>query len=266
MKRVRRLLFIGMNGHAGCEVVRGINAYCRQRGANWAYHYESNEGTEGIKRVKLAIEKWKAQVVIARAYHTPRVIKLLKQSGLPVVNISGVFETGLPTVVSDSVAVGRLAAQHFLDSGLRNFAFAAQTTELYSQRRLQGFAKRLSESGSACAAFTDKCNLLVESDWADNRRRMDAWLVSLKKPVALMCMTDLRGQEVACECQYLGLRVPDDVAIVGVGNEEFGALCTPPLSTVDPDMRRIGFEAARLLDHLVRGGAAAKADPRAATR
>ena len=74
----------------------------------------------------------------------------------------------------------------------------------------------------------------TEPNWAKNRRRMDQWLESLPKPVAILCIYDIRGQEIAMACQRLGINVPNEVAIVGVDNNEMTCqMCTPPLSSVD---------------------------------
>ena len=61
---------------------------------------------------------------------------------------------------------------------------------------------------------------VTETQWVKNRRRMSRWLLSLPKPVAIFCIYDLRGLEVARACRQLGLRVPEDVALVGMTDDE----------------------------------------------
>lgn len=80
------------------------------------------------------------------------------------------------------------------------------------------------------------------------------WLSKLPRPVGIMSCYDIRGQQVLDACRKLGLRVPDEVAVVGQHNDELLCdLCQPPLSSVIPDARRVGFEAAAMLDQLMQG-------------
>lgn len=81
------------------------------------------------------------------------------------------------------------------------------------------------------------------------------WIKRLPKPVGVMACNDMRGQQVLNTCRALGVAVPDEVAVIGVDNDE--VLCTlsdPPLSSVVPDTERIGYETATLLDRMMRGG------------
>ena len=78
------------------------------------------------------------------------------------------------------------------------------------------------------------------------------WLDSLPKPVGLMACNDLRARHVLEACQRLGLAVPGDVAVLGVDNDQLICeLTRPPLSSIDQSARRIGYEAAAILDRMM---------------
>ena len=80
------------------------------------------------------------------------------------------------------------------------------------------------------------------------------WLLGLPKPIGLMACNDMRGQQVLNACRAVGVLVPDDVAVIGVDNEE--VLCDlsdPPLSSVVPNTEKVGYEAAALLDEMMNG-------------
>ena len=82
-----------------------------------------------------------------------------------------------------------------------------------------------------------------------------AWLRSLEKPIGLMACNDIRAQQVLQCCEDAGIAVPDDVAVIGVDNDEvICGLCHPNLSSVDPNTRQIGYDAAALLDRMMAGG------------
>jgi LacI family transcriptional regulator len=90
--------------------------------------------------------------------------------------------------------------------------------------------------------------------WDEEQQHIAAWLQRLPKPVAVMCCHDDRGQQVLDACLRAALAVPDEVAILGVDNDEFLCnLSTPQLSSIDVDAARIGYEAAALLARLMRG-------------
>jgi LacI family transcriptional regulator len=80
------------------------------------------------------------------------------------------------------------------------------------------------------------------------------WLASLPKPVAIMACNDIRGQQVMNACRRLELLVPEEVAVIGVDNDEiFCELSEPPLTSVALDTSRIGYEAAALLERMMAG-------------
>jgi LacI family transcriptional regulator len=80
------------------------------------------------------------------------------------------------------------------------------------------------------------------------------WLLALPRPVGVMACYDIRARHVLDACRRVGLAVPDQVAVIGVDNDEFLCdLSDPPLSSVAPDTRRTGYEAAALLDRLMSG-------------
>jgi LacI family transcriptional regulator len=81
-----------------------------------------------------------------------------------------------------------------------------------------------------------------------------AWLKSLPKPVGIMACYDSRGQQVLDACRNAGFAVPDEVAVIGVDNDELLCeLASPPLSSVIPDAHRAGYAAAARLDRLMAG-------------
>jgi LacI family transcriptional regulator len=84
--------------------------------------------------------------------------------------------------------------------------------------------------------------------------RVAGWLKKLPKPLGLMACNDIRGQEVLSACRAAGITVPEEVAVIGVDNDEMLCeLSDPPLSSVSLDTERIGYEAAALLDQMIAG-------------
>jgi LacI family transcriptional regulator len=252
MERPRRLLVISGEGFYGRQIMSGIHAYCRTRGL-WEYHSEIDKGADTVEHCMFAIKQWKADAIIAQV-RTRQVERLVRRSGLPVVNCSAMFECEMPTVVNDNIAAGKMAAGHLLENGVRSFAFCALTSEMYTHKYFQGFTASLAEAGFGCEAFRDYCDSESEVDWVANRKRMQKWLRSLKKPIAILCVHGPRGLEVCQACRRLGISIPDEVAVIALDNDELLCqMCNPPLSSVDLDARRIGYESVRLIDRMLRG-------------
>jgi LacI family transcriptional regulator len=155
-------------------------------------------------------------------------------------------------VTSDSAAIAALAAAHLRERGLRHFGYCGDARFQWARRHGENFAAELRRSGFSCDTFPAS-----RRDAADRQReraRLAEWLRALPKPVGVMACYDIRGQQILDVCRATGLRVPDEVAVIGQHNDELLCdLCDPPLSSVIPDARRIGFHAAKLLDGLMRG-------------
>lgn len=176
-----------------------------------------------------------------------RTAELIRQSGIPAVNTSNVLlETGLMRVSSDDRAVGAMVADYYLARGFERFAFMPIRGHGYSDLRQEGFEQRLLAAGAEQPSLPQGSST---TDLAD-------WLGSLEPPVALMACNDRNARDVANICREIGRSVPQDIAIVGVDNDEI--MCEgfqPPLSSVALSTRLIGFRAAQRLEELLRDGA-----------
>jgi LacI family transcriptional regulator len=147
-----------------------------------------------------------------------------------------------PSVLPDNEAVGRLAAEHLAGCGLASFAYCG-TAAPSSAARWSGFQERLRALGHTCRQFD-----------LDQPGRLSRWLAALPVPAGVFVFNDQRAAAVLAACRQAGRRVPDELAILGVDNDELLARLTdPPLSSVDTNSRQVGYRAAALLDRLMRG-------------
>ncbi len=174
--------------------------------------------------------------------------------GKPVINVSGVLpELPIPRIGVNHLQVGALAASYLLDLGLRHFAFVGYPNHAFSTGRERGFRRTIARAGFTVERFLECDSTRWESKglwrWND---AMERWLITLPRPVGLFASHDLQGVQVSEVCRRSGLRVPEDVAIVGVDNDDLLCdLARPSLSSVALPAERMGFEAARLLDRLM---------------
>jgi len=188
---------------------------------------------------------------------TKRLVRTLASWRRPVVNVSSVFQ-GLPfpRVGVDDVRVGQLAAAHFLERGLRHFGFVGSPDYLLSTERGAAFCETVREAGYEAARYEARMHLGYDARgqrW-DLEPAGQQWLQALPKPVGVFVPTDLWGVQVAEACRRAALRVPEDVAILGVGDDDlYCELTRPRLSSVILPAEQIGHEAAALLDQMLAG-------------
>lgn len=193
----------------------------------------------------------------------------LRAAGRVVVNLSSRVDSkaaGLPAVVHDNRAAGRLAAEHLLSLGLRRLATMPNRSNRVRGQRIAGFVEAASEAGVACVTARE----LPGRDAGTRRsklRRMRRWLESLEPPTGLLLSEDVAAKDILPLAADCGLRVPEDMAVIGVNNDEL--VCEsldPPLSSVDMNGERMGYEAASLVMRLLDGAPPGSADRDPAAR
>lgn len=178
---------------------------------------------------------------------------LIKKLGVPTVQIGGQAIPDLPRVVTDNEAIAQMAARHFLQRGFRNFAYLGYGSMGWSRERGQAYIKALADAGYEChtmlAAQGEIHALGVCGPLA-------AWVKQLPKPVAIFACHDRAAMLAGHACAHVGCEMPDDVAILGVDNNAMECgFTSPPISSIMGSARRIGYQAAELLDRMMRGEA-----------
>ncbi|MFM9197489.1 MAG: XylR family transcriptional regulator [Planctomycetia bacterium] len=232
-------------------IIAGVARFARER-TRWSLYVEEDP----LQKLP-DLARWHGQGIIAN-FDDRRVARAIRGLGIPVVGVGGGYgwhgsASGMPDFDTDSAAIGRLGAEHLLACGFETFAFCGYprtTTSGWSEERAAAFAAVCTKAGRPCHTFTGRHGNARR--WADLQGELARWLTQLPKPLGLMACNDLRARHVLEACRTLGLRVPHDVAVIGVDNDEMICdLTDPPLSSIDPAARRIGYEAAALLDRLM---------------
>ena len=233
------------------EVVHGIRLF-GQRHANW--DFVTSPETHSIPVSSLT--GWDGDGVIAMV-SAETDLKVVQKLHCPVVNLSGALaNVALPRVRVDYERAGHLAAEHLLNRGFERFAFYGLKDTFFARSCLDGFRKRLQPHALDCSVYEDPSTSGVLRPWQHDNKTLENWLRSLKLPVGLMASHDPRAVMVVQACRRIGLRVPEDVAVIGFNNDiQSCEFCDPPLTSVARPGEKIGFEAAALLDRLLRGEA-----------
>jgi LacI family transcriptional regulator len=198
-------------------------------------------------------EKWRG--VISR-HTTPEMVAVCRELGIPLVDLNDTPPfPGVPKIRPDNVAIGHLGAEHFLERGFRHFAYCGFANESWSCDRRDGFVEALRLAGHGCELFDVEYPGVITPGWnASQTSSLVAWLRRLPRPTAIMTCVDVRGFQVLNAAHHAGLLIPEEIALLGVNNDTMRCeLSYPPLSSVALNSQQSGYDAAALLDRMIRG-------------
>jgi LacI family transcriptional regulator len=205
------------------------------------------------------LAKWRGDGILVRA-ETPKMVRVIKNMGLPAIDLRCWRSAGkIPGFDTDDVSVVRLAVDHLRDRGYTRFGFCGFGGANYSERRLSEMKRYVQSLGHSVAAYESPGPAHATTFGAEQSGMLDEkglarWLTSLDKPVGVLACNDIRAQQMLNACHDFQIHVPDEVAVVGVDNDDvICPLCSPPLTSVEPNTRRIGYEAASMLERMMRG-------------
>lgn len=227
------------------ELLQGVRSWVREHEAWTIRLTEQGRGAA----VPDWLQGWDGHGVIARVENV-RIAQQLRATGLPVIDVSAALpRLVFPRVATAAEGAAQLAATHLIERGLRHFAYCGDARFHWARRRGEAFAAATRLAGGRCAQFSPPPGAVD-----DDVNAIAHWLRSLPKPVGVLACLDLRGQQVLAACRQADLKVPDEVAVIGVHNDELLCeLCDPPLSSVIPNAQRAGYEAAGLLARAMAG-------------
>lgn len=190
--------------------------------------------------------------IIARA--TNELVRNAARARVPLVNIwSTAAASKTPSMLPDFHSCGQAAAEHRLQRGFRQFAFHGFTRHPASNFAWAGFTSAL----RTARHHVTKLNVPAHCDesahaWNKYTTTLNRWIAQWPLPLGVLVSQDILGRYLANACLVAGLRIPDDVSLIGLGNEPLICLQPEPsLSSIDLNSERVGYEAASLLDRLM---------------
>jgi LacI family transcriptional regulator len=233
-------------------LLKGIAKYSRENGP-WVFCRMPlfQRETIGIEGILGWAKEWGADGIIGQFYNEPDLEKFVA-SGIPVIaqDFKERFKE-IPNITGAHKEAGVMGADYFIKKGFKNFAFYGFKDIVWSRERAEGFEERVARFGHKVHYFEQIMTRSTEI-WYYKPSALSQWLKSLPKPIALMACDDNQGQHITEACRHSKIRIPEEVAVLGVDNDEMVCeFSDPPLSSIGQDAEKGGYDAAKLLHQMI---------------
>lgn len=235
------------------DVLEGVQQYAAER-PNWVL-FDAPAARSSLAPLR----EWRPHGVIAHLFDAAFADELVRLR-LPTVNTtSTLIDCPLPLIEVDHAAVGAMAAQFFAEHGYRRFGFFGSRWTHFSRAGEAAFRHALHRRGFDCRSCYEEFlpRRFERESWRYVQEKTERWLVGMAEgnsPAAIFAANDLPARYLTNHCRTLGLRIPQEVAVLSVDNDRFECLlASPHLSSIEIPSVEIGRRAAGLLDSLMRG-------------
>ena len=228
------------------QVMAGISKHVRER-ANWSVYVPPDP----VHQVAM-LENWRGDGIIANM-DDPSLASVIRKKGVPAVGFGGgaSFTTSrINYLATDNRAIGALGAQHLLERGFTRFGYCAMPRSAryqpWSRDRGAAFREEVEREGFSCSLFSASAE--VSLDWDQLLKALIQSIESFDFPSNFMPAYYLRALHVLEACRALQVRVPDELAVLGVDNQEvICELAEPKLSSIVQGGWQVGAMASERL-------------------
>ncbi|MGB0373160.1 MAG: DNA-binding transcriptional regulator [Opitutales bacterium] len=249
VKRVALLLESDMAFDRG--IARGVGEYLRSK-PGWIILMDPM-----MEVSEKNIQHWKPDGIIT-SMRLPAIEEIAAIEDIPMVGFGSYSEETdshfkFPIVSSNQREIGKIAAQHFMNNGMRHFAFCGgDETAQWCRERRNGFVEELAKNDFECSIY--KPDLESPTNMPDAVRSLSKWLKKLPKPTGVFVFFDGWARWVLDACVVQKIQVPQEISVVGVDNDRWLCeLSQPMLSSVDANLGNAGYTIAELLDGMMSG-------------
>lgn len=253
-RHARISLLFNANKAYDRQIIEGIGEYFYASQCDWDIYIEEDFSVHHLNENILS-----GSGIIAD-FDDAQLAAQLGQIAMPVVGVGGSYSRreeypGVSYVATDNEALVAAALRHLMDKGIEHFAFfglPAAAGKRWAQERASAFRRLTSEMASPGILYE---GMITDSkSWETAQQKLAEWLHSLPAHTGIVAVTDARARHILQTCEHIGIAVPESLCVIGIDNEELTRyLSRISLSSVVQGTRRMGFEAARLLDNLLSG-------------
>ena len=239
----------------------GVAKYAHDIGEAWTLcRLNTNVRDKyGIEAILEYAKRFQADVIIGQFYEHDNVAGFIESGIIPIAQEFSSRHPQIANITGEHFKAGKHGAEYYIKKGFHNFAFLGMQGVCWSDERLEGFKQTVQAAGNGY--FFSEFKLPHSTIWQNyDMSELSLWLKSLPKPIAIMACDDNQAFLLVEVCRNLHineniarLRVPDDVAVLGVDNDEsICCLSHPNLSSVNQEVEKAGYELARYIDNLMR--------------
>ncbi len=243
MKRI--VLLVETSRAFGRQLIMGIAHYSKLNGP-WSFYKEPI----GLKSSIPHLTNWKPDGIIMRDSLISKELLKLKIPTILAIHDSK-YPKNLPVIKTDSYSIAKIASEHLIEKGLKNFAFCGFDSYDWSKERRIHFCQFTSKAGYKTYVYIPP-KRIKKNDWEKEQHHVRDWVDALPKPVGVFACNDDRGQHILEVCKLLNLKVPEDVAVIGVDNDSMVCnISDPPLTSIALNVESAGYQAAKLMDDMI---------------
>lgn len=243
MKRI--VLLVESSRAFGRQLITGIAKYSKLYGP-WSFYKEPIDLKSSIPH----LTSWNPDGIIVRDSLMTKELLRLKIPTILAIHDSK-YSRNLPVIKTDSYSIAKIASEHLIEKGFKNFAYCGFDNYDWSKERRLCFIRFNSEAGFKTHVYFPP-KRIRKNDWEKEQHHVRDWVDTLPKPLGIFACNDDRGQHILEVCKLLNLRVPEDVAVVGVDNDPMICdISDPPLTSIALNVETAGYEAAKLMDQMI---------------
>ena len=243
MKRI--VLLLETSRAFGRGLIAGIARYSKLKGP-WSFYKEPIDLKSSIPH----LTGWKPDGIIMRDTLITKELLNLKIPTILAVHDSS-YPKDVPVIKTDSQSIAGLASGHLMEKGLKNFAFFGYENYDWVKERKFYFSSFNFEAGYKTEIYIPK-KKRKKNEWENEQQEVSKWINALPKPVGIFACNDDHGQYILEVCKLIDLRVPEDVAVIGVDNDPMICdISDPPLTSIALNVESAGYVAANLIDNMI---------------
>lgn len=235
------------------EVASGLSAVLRRK--NYSLLISSSEGDPELERqeIQRLLSRRLDALMIASTQWTVESFRRIEEQKVPYILIDRAFRGLTANFVGvDDIAVGRLATDHLISVGCRRIAHIRGPAASTAVGRLEGYSQALAQHGLEQFQGYVLAGRSADVDsWMSGHEAMKKLLALDPRPDGVFCYNDPIAIGTIDAILEAGLRVPEDIAVIGCGNLHFVKSLRVPLSSVDQQSRAIGERAGKLVLSLI---------------
>src|SRR6185437_10546121 len=251
-KKLKIVLLLDFSEEYYKKLLKGIVRYSREFGP-WVFfrmptYYRETIGVDGI--LKWA-KDWGAKGLIGQLHSNSEIRKFTNAKISVIAQDFDERFKDMPSITEAYRETGCLVAKYFLKKGFKNFAYYGFQNIVWSNERAKGFEEEIKNAGYSVHYFQQKKSYPMDL-WYYKPSLLSKWLKCLPKPIALMTCDDNHGLHITEASKHAEIRIPEEIAVLGVDNDEnICFLSDPPLSSIDLEVEKGGYEAAKLMQQMI---------------